>query len=383
MPTAVCSVISPNYRPFARVLMSSVRTHQPEWDRFVLVVGGPADIGEEEPFETVAVDALGLPDPPDLTFRYTMLELDTAVKPWLIAHLFDRGYDRVVYLDPDIVVYSRLAELDRDGQPFITLTPHLTTPVEDAVQNGGHARERSILIAGVWNLGFIAITRDPQLDAFLAWWKGRLIRECVVEPEIGLFVEQKWVDLVPGFFDRVVALRHEGYNVAYWNLRQRPVTRDDDGSFSVNGGPLRFFHFSGFDPSLPGLVSKHDVSQKAAASGDAALLFDRYARAVKAAGHSSLRQAGYSYGAFHDGSRVTDAMRVAYRRSPRLQADAAGNPFAYPELFHGTEEPKPPPVMARMKYRAYHVLSRARPLVRLLPLRLRAAMREGLLGRDP
>jgi hypothetical protein len=375
MPTAVCSVISPNYRPYARVMMASARTHHPEWDRYVLVVGGPADIGEQEPFETIAIDALSLPDLADLSFRYTTLELDTAVKPWLIEHLFGRGYDRVVYLDPDVVVYSRLAELDRDDRPFITLTPHLTRPVEDE----GHARERSILMAGVWNLGFIAVTRHPQLDAFLGWFKGRLERECVVEPERGLFVEQKWVDLVPGLFDRVVPLRHEGYNVAYWNLRQRPVKRDDGGAFFVNGQPLRFFHFSGFDPSLPSIVSRHDVSQKVAASGDAALLFDRYKTAVKASGYDALRNARYAYGAFSDGSRVVDAARVAYRRSPRLQAEGGGNPFEHPELFRGIKDPKPT-LLARAKYHAYHFFSRARPIVRLLPRRLRTAMREGLLG---
>ena len=380
MPTAVCSVISANYRPFARVMMSSVKAQHPEWDRYVLVVGGPAAIGEEEPFEPVGVDSIGLPDIADLAFRYTILELDTAVKPWLISTLFARGYDRVIYLDPDIVLYSRLAELDRDGQPFITLTPHLTRPVEDE----GHARERSILMAGIWNLGFIAITRDPQLDAFLDWWKGRLVRECVVEPERGLFVEQKWVDLVPGLFDRVVALRHEGYNVAYWNLRQRPVTRKDGDSFFVNGQPLRFFHFSGFDPSMPGLVSRHDVSQKVAASGDATLLFANYRTALKNAGHDKFRKAKYSYGTYDDGSPIGDAIRIAYRRSPQLQVAAAGNPFAHPELFGGTIAPEPkPPLLARAKYRAYHFLSRARPLVRLLPRRFRTAMREGLLGPDP
>ncbi|HEX3111599.1 MAG TPA: group 1 glycosyl transferase, partial [Thermoanaerobaculia bacterium] len=243
--------------------MSTVGTHEPEWDRFVLVVGGDATTEHEEPFEAVAIDAIGLPDLTDFAFRYTMLELDTAVKPWLIAHLFAQGYDRVVYLDPDIVVYSKLAELDGDGQPFITLTPHLTTPAEEE----GHARERGILIAGAWNLGFIAITRDPQLDAFLGWWKRRLERECVVEPEQGLFCDQKWIDLVPGLFDRVMPLRHDGYNVAYWNLAQRPVTRNGVGAFVVNGQPLRFFHFSGFDPSLPSLVSRHDTSQSVAGSG--------------------------------------------------------------------------------------------------------------------
>jgi len=375
MRTAVCSVISPNYRPSARVLMSSLRAHQPEWDGCVLIVGGPASIGDDEPFDAITVDALGLPDFTDPSFRYTLLELDTAVKPWLIAHLFARGYDRVVYLDPDVVVYGPLAELDRDDPPFITLVPHLTVPVDEA----GHARERSILLAGTWNLGFLAITHDPQLDAFLGWWKGRLERECVVEPERGLFVDQKWIDLVPGLFDRVAPLRHDGYDVAYWNLQQRRVTRDGD-AFLVNGQPLRFFHFSGFDLSLPTLVSRHDVSQTVASSGDAALLFARYAADLKAAGYDTLRHAPYAYATFSDGSRIVDAARFAYRRSPRLQEKAAGNPFGHPELFRGIKPPKPR-LSARTALRLYRLLSRARPLVRLLPRRLRTAMREGLLGR--
>lgn len=375
MPTAVCSIISPNYRHYARVLMASVQAQHPEWDRYVLVVGGEAGKIGDEPFETVGLDALGLSDLTELTFRYSVLELDTAVKPWLIEHLFGRNYDRVVYLDPDVVVYSRLAELDRDDPPFVTLTPHLTAPVDDPP----YLRERSILVAGAWNLGFIAITRDPQLDAFLGWWKGRLEHDCVVEPEKGLFVDQKWIDLVPGLFDRIAPLRHDGYNVAYWNLRQRRVTRDSAGAFLVNGQPLRFMHFSGFNPLAPQLVSRHDTSLKVVASGDAAPLFNDYAAALRAAGLESFRRAPYAFGRFINGARITDAARMAYRQSPELRKQAAGNPFAHPHLFHGIVERRPP-LSARAAFHTYRILSRARPVVTLFPRPLRDALRVRLVG---
>jgi hypothetical protein len=374
MRTAVCSIISPNYRHFARVLMASLRVHHPEWDRYVLVVGGDAGNIGDEPFETLALDALGLPDITELTFRYTVLELDTAMKPWLIEHLFSRNYDRVIYLDPDVAVYSRLEELDRD-RSFVTLTPHLIAPVDDPP----YLRERSILVAGTWNLGFIAITRDPQLDALLGWWKGRLKHDCVVEPENGLFVDQKWIDLVPGLFDRVASLRHDGYNVAYWNLRQRRVTRDDAGTFHVNGHPLRFMHFSGFNPLTPQFVSRHDPSLMVAAWGDAALVFDAYAAALRAAGLESFRHAPYAFAEFADGTRILDEARIAYRRSRHLQNEAAGNPFARPDLFRSVPERKPP-LAARAAYRAYRILTRARPIVRLFPRSLRDALRIRLVG---
>ncbi|HYR29781.1 MAG TPA: hypothetical protein VEU30_15030, partial [Thermoanaerobaculia bacterium] len=358
------------------MLMASLAAHHPEWDRFVLVAGGGAEKMAGEPFETIALEALGLPDIAGRAFRYTVLELDTAVKPWLIGHLFGRGYDRVVYLDPDVVVYSRLAELDRDDPPFVTLTPHLTAPVAEPP----YFRERSILIAGAWNLGFIAVARDPQLDAFLEWWKGRLENECVVEPENGLFVDQKWIDLVPGLFDRVAPLRHDGYNVAYWNLRQRRVTRDGSGAFHVNGQPLRFMHFSGFNPKAPRFVSRHDPSLKVAATGDAAPLFDAYAAALLAAGFESFRHAPNAFSHFADGSKVPDSARVAYRQSPELQREAGGDPFARPDLFRGFGERKTP-LSTRVAYRSYRLLSRARPIVRLFPRFVRNALRVRLLGR--
>jgi hypothetical protein len=101
-----------------------------------------------------------------------------------------------------------------------------------------------------YNLGFLAVSRHPSLATFLTWWKDKLEFRCVVDIERGLFVDQKWMDLAPGLFDDVAILRHAGYNVAYWNLRQRAMVVEDGGQIAVNGQPLRFFHFSGVDPAL-------------------------------------------------------------------------------------------------------------------------------------
>ncbi|HWS72294.1 MAG TPA: group 1 glycosyl transferase, partial [Thermoanaerobaculia bacterium] len=228
MRTAVFSIISPNYRHFARVLMDSLRRQHPDWERFVLLVGddgSQAKSQAEESFTSVSLETLPLPSPRQFTFRYTILELNTAAKPWMFEHLFARGYDRVVYFDPDIVVYSPLAELD---ESFLTLTPHLT----GSIRGDDHPSERTVSQAGAYNLGFLAVTRQPSLERFLAWWQEKLEFQCVVEPERGLFVDQKWMDLAPGLFPDVRILRHDGYNVAYWNLGQRTVT-----GMTVNGEP--------------------------------------------------------------------------------------------------------------------------------------------------
>jgi hypothetical protein len=75
MHTAVFSIISPNYRHFARVLMASAARHHPEWDRFVLLVGGDAAPVDDEAFTTIALDALPLPRRRQFSFRYSLLAL--------------------------------------------------------------------------------------------------------------------------------------------------------------------------------------------------------------------------------------------------------------------------------------------------------------------
>ena len=46
-------------------------------------------------------------------------------------------------------------------------------------------------------------------------------------------------------------LRDPGFNVAYWNLPTRPVSRSATARWSSTATPLRLFHFSGFDPDAP------------------------------------------------------------------------------------------------------------------------------------
>jgi len=356
MRTAVFSIIAPNYRHFARVLMASAQQHHPDWDRLVLLVDDAAP--DDALFTTVPLAALPIPDRQRFCFRYTILELSTALKPWMFEHLFARGYDRVIYIDPDIRIYSPLAELDETA--FITLTPHLLSPSTSDL-------EHAMLIAGTYNLGFLAVTRQPQLHELLAWWQQRLELHCVIDPANGLFVDQKWIDLVPGLFAGVSILRHEGYNVAWWNVGDRSLER------------LRFFHFSGFNPAFPNKVTSHN---RAATFGGARRLFDDYREAIVDAGWRSFRTAPYAFGLFADGTPVPNAARIAYRNSPDLQDACGDDPFAHPELFNGVRDAsRVAKVAAKIGVASYRTLSRARPLVRLVPRSLRATLRDTLLGR--
>jgi hypothetical protein len=308
----ICTIIAKNYVAYARVLARSFREHHPDSRCYTLVIDDAAGYlnADVEPFELVTPGQLDLDDFERMAARYDVLELSTAVKPWLLRHLlYDRGLEKVAFLDPDIQVCSSLAEIDAllDDHE-IALIPHLTEPIPD---DGRKPSETDILIAGAYNLGFIALARRPQVDALLAWWSERLQTECVVAPERGIFVDQRWMDFVPGFLERVAVVRDPGYDVAYWNLHSRPIGRSD-GQLHAAGSPLRFIHFSGFDPLDPSRLSKHQSRIQLVAGEPLAELCEQYAARVLAEGHREAREWPYTYNALPDHMPLDRVTRAAY-----------------------------------------------------------------------
>ncbi|HEY5798915.1 MAG TPA: glycosyltransferase family 4 protein, partial [Burkholderiaceae bacterium] len=278
-----------------------------------------------------------LPGLDDMAFQYTVLELNTAVKPWALDHLLQRGHKQVLYIDPDIRLYRPLDHVFDllDGGASLVLTPHLAEPLSD----GEIPTELDIRVVGTYNLGFCGVSAHSAGRAFLRWWQGKLERGCVVDQPNGMFVDQSWVDLAPAMFDDVAVLRHPGYNAAYWNLAERQVTREN-GEWHINGAPLAFFHFSGIDPQNPEKISKYQRRYTLSTIGaDARELIVQYCRAVVGNGQSQYRGLPYGYARFDDGTTIAAATRTAYRLSDTPRTRVAHRPFAHPELqieTHGT-----------------------------------------------
>lgn len=332
---AVCTICSNNYLHFARTLMDSLREAEPDWDRYLLLCDENNDVFDvsKEPFNVVELASLPLPNPRAFCFRYTILELNTAVKPWFLEWLFEvKKYDQVVYLDPDVYVYAPMRDVEEalETGSFLVLTPHLTGRLDDDAE----PTEHDILKAGAYNLGFVALRSRENLSPFLKWWQEKVEFNCAIDFEGGLFVDQKWIDLVPGMFGGVVILRHDGYNVAYWNLRHRKVTRRE-GNFYVNGQRLVFFHFSGLDPPAPKPFSKHQDRFRLRNLGAAKQLVRSYSKTVIENGLERCRTWPYAFERFTDGTPILDCMRYYYRRHIESRRRSSRDPFALGhDYFH-------------------------------------------------
>ncbi|WP_136516115.1 glycosyltransferase [Geomonas edaphica] len=344
MKTAVFTIVSNNYLAFARTLMQSLAEVHPSWERHVLVVDRPTTgiFLDDGLFTTTYVEELPLPNMSAFIFRYSIMELNTAVKPYMFSYLKRMGYSKTIYLDPDILVLQPMVDVEHMLQEGATavLTPHLTAPLLDEFK----PTELDIMRAGSYNLGFLAVGSSAQSDDMIAWWQRKLEFQAVVDFEKGLFTDQKWLDLAPGMFEGIKILRDAGYNVAYWNLIHRPLTRRGE-CWYAGESLLRFFHFSGFNPEKPGPFSKHQNRFDLESIGEAKQLAIYYSDRLLANGYKEYSALKYAFDCFDDGTPIPEIIRFAYRDGTDLQELAGPNPFSHVEVFAEVPPDGLPPVL--------------------------------------
>ena len=362
-----CTIVSRNYLAYARVLATSYSRQHPGERLSVLVIDGDVTRfdGGPEPFETIVPSQLPLPADELRTMAgiYDVMELATAVKPFFLRFLLDRGADTVMYLDPDIEVLAPLDELCPLAQAHaIVLIPHMLRPIPG---DGRKPTQADLAASGVFNLGFIALSADT--GSFLEWWGACLRRDCLVAFDKQLFVDQRLLDFLPAFFAPYI-VRDPTYNVAYWNLHERRVTWTGE-RYEVGGKPLRFFHFSGFNPTTPHVLSKHQGTTPRIVLGeepDLARLCQEYTQRLLAAGYDDCTAIPYGFANTANGVPFDRRMRRLYREGLLAAERGAGAP--------------PPDPLDPAQAEAFVRWSQQERTLEALPARERAAM---LIQEDP
>jgi hypothetical protein len=185
---------------------------------------------------------------------------------------------------------------------------------------------------GAFNLGFIGVARSDEAFRFLEWWSKRCLDYGYYEPQLGLAVDQKWIDLAPSFFGGVKILRDPGLNVAFWNLHERTLTQPD-GHWLINSKyPLRFFHFSSFNGKNPRAIAQKQSRFAVGSRPDLHELLDSYAAELGDCASEAYSSIDYSFDRFDDGMYVTPTLRRFYAalesRFPQEE-----NPFLHGSLL--------------------------------------------------
>jgi glycosyltransferase involved in cell wall biosynthesis/2-polyprenyl-3-methyl-5-hydroxy-6-metoxy-1,4-benzoquinol methylase len=320
-----CTIVARNYLAHARILAASFSAQHPNGVFTTLIIDDEERSVDDaaEPCRCLRLTDIGLAadEIGKLAAFYDVTELATAVKPPLLRHLLGAGAADVIYLDPDIKVYGSLEEAARlAGQHGIVITPHMLAPMP---RDGRRVDEFHILAAGVYNLGFIAVGRSAA--AFIDWWWDRTRREARIDPTRMMFTDQRWIDFAPSFFEHHI-LKDPTYNVAYWNLHERDVVWDG-AQYLVDGAPLTFFHFSGFDPRKPYLLSKHQGIRPRILLSErpgVARICREYLGDLQRAGVSRTSSLPYGWNTLPSGLPFDRPMRRLYREGLDAFVEGAG-----------------------------------------------------------
>ena len=307
-----------NYLPKVRMLCHSIRRHHPE----AVIHLALADLRpnwlrtEDEPFDSILdIERLGIPDWHHWTFTHSIVELSTAIKPFALMHLLqlpDCG--TVLYFDPDMVLFSRVDDiLGTLATGNLALTPHQTKP--EATLEAVFDNEVASLKHGIFNLGFIGVRNTAESRRFADWWADRTYHLCWADVENGLFTDQKWVNFAPVFFDGVAIIKSSRHNVATWNLTTRRMTGTLAAGFEVDGEPLGFYHFTGFDSGAHRIMAIKNASASPAVQE----LITWYEGEIAIADRDPVSEWPWAFGRFSDGTRIEHAHRRIYRDHTDLQ----------------------------------------------------------------
>ncbi len=322
---AIVTVVAKNYWSFACVLAQSLRHYHPNLSFFVLLSDEVEDCFDpgSEPVTLLELEEVAVPNLSRVRFRCDRKQLAITSKPYVLSHLLDRGFESVIFLDPDILITGDLEELFSVVRRHpIVLMPHLLAPLSGG---DGAERELTILKSGVYNGGFVGVSAGSTARRFLGWGGDRVSAHCRHDVAQGVYYDQRWLDLAPVFFPGLHIFRDPSYNVAYWNVRERGF-RLDEPSSTVDGRPCRFFHFSGFDPDTPDGVSRYLSRLTLSDMGPAAEMYRRYRHLLEAASYHESKGWPYAYGRFDNGVEVSPAARQAYGELGAA-VDRFGDPF--------------------------------------------------------
>lgn len=240
-----CTIITPDYLPFALALNDSLRAQDPEVILWLLLTQPISDKAIRQLPNNVRFllpeDLFDMPNGKAIFDRYFHEEMDHyrwSIKPVLLNYLLGK-YRKAIYTDSDIFFYNKYNFiLDYLKQYNVILTPHWRSsdPAVDTINFGKLFQE------GIFNGGFIAARKEAT--PALKWWSTACLFQCKKEYINGYYVDQKYLDAMAVYHDKVYSLPHRGCNLADWNLSEcrREIV---NGEVLINRKwPVIFIHFS-------------------------------------------------------------------------------------------------------------------------------------------
>jgi glycosyltransferase involved in cell wall biosynthesis len=282
-----CTIAHAATLPHARVLSETLANHHPGCRLTVLVAGPEALLNRDEPFDVMHLDRLGVSKWERLLEECSSADLQEFLKPHLLRRLIADGADSAVYLQVAVDVHAPLDPVLRElGRRGAVVVPRV---LRELPTDGRRPNRRDLLQAGRFGASLVAVDRRAMAVDLLDWWADRLAG--AAEQLSGTTGDEtwpsrelsRWLDFAPSVFGEISVLADLGSAVSYWNLHERRLYRDH-GEVVVEGRPLRFFHFEGFDPTRPFLLNAQMDRLRTSENPSLARLCESYSARLERAG---------------------------------------------------------------------------------------------------
>jgi len=242
-----CTIVSANYLPQALTLADSLHEVYPGQILNVLVIDlDKGSIQDHSNIHYLFVSELSIETSQKQSMQayYDVVEFATAMKPTLLLHLLQDSPETVSYIDPDIYIFSEISQAQEIGEQIgLAITPHRVTTMPFLPAS---PMELSFIRVGIYNLGFICVGK--KATSILEWWEKRLRWHATQFDGLPYFTDQKWADFFPTF-EQCKILAHKGYNLAFWNIDERPLSVRNS-EFFAGDDKLVFVHFSQMSSDL-------------------------------------------------------------------------------------------------------------------------------------
>ena len=211
-----CTIITADYLPFAKVLFASLKKFNQDSRLHVLLV----DKDEYLSTENFTIHQLN-----DVSETKLFREIEKkyahtnddhfrwALKPIFISYLLNKEFEKVIFLDPDIYFVSNYDFLfDHLNHSSVILTPHWSSTEPEQLEESLIYLMRN----GLFNAGLVGASKKG-LPA-MKWWAEACHFKIDRQPELGIFVDQKYLDILPVEYPDTEILQHRGCNIACWNM---------------------------------------------------------------------------------------------------------------------------------------------------------------------
>lgn len=245
---------------------------------YLLFLGNPNEVGSLDAPDYVRVLTWNDFEPIYRERLFAAGVLGGYVRPLLIRYMLER-HDNAMAIDADMLTYTPFAEeilahLEMGADAIVT--PHRLSPPP---RDGKRLAMEHFALFGNYNSGFTAFSNRPDAKNFVEWWLAISLDAPEQAPQSGRYAEQGWLRFVGDFVTNTLILRDPGINAAWWRIDSPDQVKFAEGRWTIDGHPLKLFHFSQIDFDDLESVTVHQ--ERVRAAGDLLKLYREYRDTVK------------------------------------------------------------------------------------------------------